>query len=1542
MKFCMGCMEQYEEGLNVCPYCGYAEGTPAGEALHMSPGEILQERYIVGRVLGFGGFGVTYIGWDAQLERKIAIKEYLPSEFSTRMAGQTQVMVFTDSKKQEQYRSGMLKFIDEAQRLAKFQNEDGIVKIFDSFEANNTAYIIMEFLDGETLADMLGREGVIPAERAFSMLAPVITSLRAIHEQDVIHRDIAPDNIFLTRDGKVKVIDFGAARFATTAHSRSLTVIIKPGYSPEEQYRSRGDQGKHTDVYAVGAVLYRMITGSAPPDALERRAEFESRKKDILKPPSRFKAELTVNQETVILNALNVRIEDRTPDMTALLEEMASEAPVARRRGRIAKIDVHRWPLWAKILAPAGIAAVATLSTLFALGIIGFESFLQTSIKIPEGMSRVPSVVNSELGAAEERLVASSLVYTITDKQFSTLIPADFILTQDLSAGSVVPVNSLVQVTMSGGAETKIVPKVEGQDAGEITEELRELGYAVKTVYEYSAVIPEGGIIRQDVPANSELAVGETITLIVSMGRDPSVAAERAEAEIPEFAGLDYDDALLLAADTGFIIAVASREYNSSVPEGGVISQSPAPGADAMTGDEIRLVVSLGAPQARVPDVQYKKLADAVAMLEAAGLSSSVTYQESDTVAKGSVISQDPPAKSVVEPGDAVYLVVSAGREIKVPGVTGISEADARTALGGAGLSVAVQYEKSDSIAEGNVIRQSPASGATASKGDAVTITVSSGKDLSEVPEVTGQKKADAQSALESAGFKVTVNEVSHETVESGAVISQSPAGGTMQQKGSRVVLTVSTGPEPVIIPDVTGMSQSLAEKTLRDLGFSVSSEADFSDNVDKDKIISQSPKGGSKGKKGDAVTLTVSLGVKTDNLPDVSGLSLSAAQSALQALGVTVNTSEEYDDNIPEGSVISQSPQQGTIVKKGDTVTLKISRGPKPVSMPSVTGKSESDARAALDAIKLNVSVKREYSETVAKDTVISQSPQSGAQVRKGDAATITVSDGREPISIPDLTNQPVSTARPQLEGLGFKVDTSTPEYSPTVPKDSVISQDPRTGTGYKNDVISLKISLGKEPVTVQAVTGDAASAKATLEAQGLIVKTVEEYNETIATGSVISQSPQGNTQASKGDTVTLTVSLGKQPRTLPSYLNAQWTTAAESALTAWGVKVNKTEVFNEDIDSGSVVRQTPSASAIVYSGDTVTIEVSKGREPTVLVNYKDQSFNTVRNTLVGRGIIVTETYEFHDTVSNGSIISHTPAQGTLYRGDSISFVVSKGPDMVTVPNVVNLSMADAKQKLEGPEFNFTVSMTSEWTSGTTRGNVIRHTTGSLKRGSTVELVISNGPDWSAWQDTQPTGDIETQTRTVYRYRFKKKETRTSTSSNLTLSGWNLESKTDSWPNEWKNNGTTAVTATTDRQVNPIWHDAVYWWRYNRWVYWENGKQYSAQNSSYGGTPQEIYVDNQLYNYKRGETHKNSDRFGDYEGPGPSSLSAWWWNETRVEKQAGYNTYEYRDKIYTYVFWQWDVWAINGWVDFEVTKTNERDVETKTQYCYRGKSVIP
>ena len=572
MKYrCYGCMNEYQTDSWICPNCGYDQRTLPENALHMRPGSLLSNRYLIGKVLGFGGFGVTYLAWDHVLQQRVAIKEYLPSEFATRAAGKTEVTVFSGNKAQ-QFTDGMRKFVEEAKRLAKFQNEPGIVRIYDSFEANNTAYIVMEFLDGETLDDYLKRVGKVSVEQAIDMLSPVIKSLEAVHKAGVIHRDIAPDNIFLTHDGKVKLIDFGAARYATTSHSRSLTVIIKPGYSPEEQYRSRGEQGPHTDVYALAAVLYRMITGETPPDALERRAYLENKKKDTLIPPSKY-CKVSKNQENAILNALNIYAESRTSTAEDFLNDLTSTAQIRRVKGTIKVLDLMKWPLWAKITVPTlGITAITAL-TLLVTGVVEFGGNPLQVFTLGGNSVRVPNVVNSSIGVAQEKLDESSLTPVISGREISETVPANMVLRQGVDAGSVVEKGTEVDLYISAAPEIEVepglMPDLSYYTEAEAQSALDNLGAETHVEYEYSNDVAEGLVIRSSIGYGEPLPENEPVTLYVSKGPDPAAKEESSDDEANETVKLNRSSLSLFVGDSVSLSASGgdgSFNWSSSNP----------------------------------------------------------------------------------------------------------------------------------------------------------------------------------------------------------------------------------------------------------------------------------------------------------------------------------------------------------------------------------------------------------------------------------------------------------------------------------------------------------------------------------------------------------------------------------------------------------------------------------------------------------------------------------------------------------------------------------------------------------------------------------------------------------------------------------------------------------------------------------------------------------------------------------------------------------------------------------------------------------------
>lgn len=213
-------------------------------------GRTLGSRYVIEGVLGEGGFGITYRGHDKTLDVEVAIKEYYPQGFVTRNTTYSEELTVSQSKYTEMFQKGKEKFLSEARTLARFNRQEGVVSVTDFFETNNTAYIVMEFLDGITLKQYIDTQGLLTPAEILDLMAPLMEALDEVHNVGLIHRDISPDNIMLLENGGVKLMDFGAARAYTEFGEKSLSIVLKHGYAPEEQYRTHGVQGPWTDIYA--------------------------------------------------------------------------------------------------------------------------------------------------------------------------------------------------------------------------------------------------------------------------------------------------------------------------------------------------------------------------------------------------------------------------------------------------------------------------------------------------------------------------------------------------------------------------------------------------------------------------------------------------------------------------------------------------------------------------------------------------------------------------------------------------------------------------------------------------------------------------------------------------------------------------------------------------------------------------------------------------------------------------------------------------------------------------------------------------------------------------------------------------------------------------------------------------------------------------------------------------------------------------------------------------------------------------------------------
>ena len=318
-KRCLGCMKM-KSASPICEHCGYDERT-SNEPHQLQAGTVLLGKYLVGRVLGQGGFGITYLGWNRYLETIVAIKEYYPSTVVDRNATHNTSVVCRTVQLEEFFRENRMRFLREAQTLAKLQGIPQIVSVYDFYEVNNTAYIVMEYLRGEDLRAFLQKRGkpLTPTE-TFNIMRPTMAALAKIHDAGMVHRDISPDNIMLLSDGSVKLMDFGSVRNVNhPGVDKELTqatqAIVKHGFAPMEQYSEKGSIGPWTDEYALCATMYYCMTGKLPENAPTRI--LEERDLDWDQIPG-----LTEHHRQVLAKGMAIRAKDRYPGIRELMNAL--------------------------------------------------------------------------------------------------------------------------------------------------------------------------------------------------------------------------------------------------------------------------------------------------------------------------------------------------------------------------------------------------------------------------------------------------------------------------------------------------------------------------------------------------------------------------------------------------------------------------------------------------------------------------------------------------------------------------------------------------------------------------------------------------------------------------------------------------------------------------------------------------------------------------------------------------------------------------------------------------------------------------------------------------------------------------------------------------------------------------------------------------------------------------------------------------------------------------------------------------------------------
>ena len=311
--YCHGCMERISA--YPCPKCGY---TPAHHTspYALPPGTVLNGKYLVGRVLGQGGFGITYIGLDLQLQCKVAIKEYYPAGFVARKTGSSQVVWYSSEAAQQARSSGQELVLKEARKISKLSDIEPVVQVFNVFQENGTAYICMDFIEGHTLQYYLKHKGTLTWEQTKAVFLPIINTMDQIHKLGLIHRDLSPDNLMIQPNGLIKILDLGAAKDLNLNSGKSSMQVAKNGFSPLEQYMHSGNSGPWTDVYAMAATMYYTLTGQIPAVAIDRM-DNDTLSWDL--PPLQA---LPLPVLKAMQHALAVRASERTQSMEAFAREL--------------------------------------------------------------------------------------------------------------------------------------------------------------------------------------------------------------------------------------------------------------------------------------------------------------------------------------------------------------------------------------------------------------------------------------------------------------------------------------------------------------------------------------------------------------------------------------------------------------------------------------------------------------------------------------------------------------------------------------------------------------------------------------------------------------------------------------------------------------------------------------------------------------------------------------------------------------------------------------------------------------------------------------------------------------------------------------------------------------------------------------------------------------------------------------------------------------------------------------------------------------------
>lgn len=668
-------------------------------------GVYLGKRYeILGRI-GSGGMADVYKGKDHKLNRFVAIK-----------------VLKSDYRSDEVF---IKKFLSEAQAAAGLMHPN-VVNVYDVGQDRGLYYMVMELVEGITLKDYIEKKGKISAKETVSISIQMVTGLQAAHNHHIIHRDIKPQNIIISKDGKVKVTDFGIARATTSTQTISTSVMGSVHYTSPEQARG-GVVDEKSDIYSIGITMYEMVTGHVPFDGDSTVTVALKHLQEQIVSPSEEVPDIPYSLECIIMKCTQKNPQLRYHDCASLLTDLKRSL-----------VD----PDGDFVIAGAGVRGDTDRTVVMSTEEI--EQVQQGQYGDEDDYDGDDDYDNDDYDHDDDdddydrrrpqdrRRRKKNNVNSDTKRIMKILM---------IVAGVVIALLVLFLVANAAGffssgpgltqeeEDTVEVPDLRGRTEEEAKKILNdmELGIKVDPERQPSNQYEEGQIMAQDKEPGTEVDKNTTITVTISSGEEAKTTT------VPDVVNREESEAEQMIRDANLTVAHGEAQYDDNVAEGNVISSNPVAGTEIEEGQTVTIVVSLGQKPATVPDIRGMSAADAEAALSAEGLVGSASEDYSDTVEAGKVISQDVDPNSEVDKGTTVSYVVSLGPETKyvtVPPLSNCTEDAARQKLEAAGLMVGtVDTAYSSTVSKGYVISQTASAGSSVEEGTSVGFTVSLGSE---------------------------------------------------------------------------------------------------------------------------------------------------------------------------------------------------------------------------------------------------------------------------------------------------------------------------------------------------------------------------------------------------------------------------------------------------------------------------------------------------------------------------------------------------------------------------------------------------------------------------------------------------------------------------------------------------------------------------------------------------------------------------------------------------------------------------------------------